>query len=104
VVHRSFELHPNAPAATDIPAIDMLATKYGVSRVQAEAMEARVAEAAPRRRCFFVIDRRYGISGGQPAAVFREALERAYADGAALLGAAGDAGVCGDDGCAVPGK
>lgn len=51
-----------------------------------------------------VIDRRYGISGGQPAEVFREALERAYADGAEPLGAAGDAGVCGDDGCAVPGK
>lgn len=46
---------------------------------------------------FFVIDRRYGISGGQPAEVFREALERAYADGAGPLGAAGDAGVCGDE-------
>ncbi|MEU3992160.1 DsbA family oxidoreductase [Streptomyces platensis] len=199
VVHRSFELDPNAPAATDIPVVDMLATKYGVSRAQAEAMEARVAEAAAgegldyrsdrihgntfvlhrllhlarehgvqeglldafyranfaeARRLgepavlratavgaglpaeevdrvladpgayaqevraeereasqlgatgvpFFVIDRRYGISGGQPAEVFREALERAYADGAGPLGAVGDAGVCGDDGCAVPGK
>ncbi|MGY5126415.1 hypothetical protein [Streptomyces nigrescens] len=59
------------------------------------------------------------ISGGQPAEVFREALERAYADGAGKLQSVGEAndaneadeadeadeaGVCGDDGCAVPGK
>jgi predicted DsbA family dithiol-disulfide isomerase len=29
---------------------------------------------------FFVIDRRYGISGAQPAEVFSQALERAWAD------------------------
>ncbi|MGY5137828.1 DsbA family oxidoreductase [Streptomyces nigrescens] len=203
VVHRSFELDPKAPAATDVPVLDMLATKYGVSRAQAEAMEARVADAAagegldyrsdrihgntfdlhrllhlgrahgvqealldafyranfaearllgdpavlreiavgaglPSEEVarvladpgayarevraeereaaelgatgvpFFVIDRRYGISGGQPAEVFREALERAYADGAEPSQPAGDeagaAPVCGDDGCAVPGK
>ncbi|AZS71180.1 protein-disulfide isomerase [Streptomyces lydicus] len=203
VVHRSFELDPKAPAATDVPVLDMLATKYGVSRAQAEAMEARVADAAagegldyrsdrihgntfdlhrllhlgrahgvqealldafyranfaearllgdpavlreiavgaglPAEEVarvladpeayaeevraeereaaelgatgvpFFVIDRRYGTSGGQPAEVFREALERAYADGAELSQPAGDearaAPVCGDDGCAVPGK
>ncbi|WP_411136294.1 DsbA family oxidoreductase [Streptomyces sp. C10] len=203
VVHRSFELDPKAPAATDVPVLDMLATKYGVSRAQAEAMEARVADAAagegldyrsdrihgntfdlhrllhlgrahgvqealldafyranfaearllgdsavlreiavgaglPAEEVsrvladpgayaqevraeereaaelgatgvpFFVIDRRYGISGGQPAEVFREALERAYADGGEPSQPAGDeagaAPVCGDDGCAVPGK
>lgn len=203
VVHRSFELDPKAPAATDVPVLDMLATKYGVSRAQAEAMEARVADAAAEEGLdyrsdrihgntfdlhrllhlgrahgvqealldafyranfaearplgdpavlreiavgaglpseevarvladpgayaqevraeereaaelgatgvpFFAIDRRYGISGGQPAELFREALERAYADGADLSQPAGDeageAPVCGDDGCAVPGK
>ncbi|MEU9120774.1 DsbA family oxidoreductase [Streptomyces sp. NPDC048506] len=197
VVHRSFELDPSAPAPTDVPVLDMLAAKYGVSRAQAEAMEARVAEAAageglayrsdrvhgntfdlhrllhaarahgvqdalldalyranfaearplgdpavlteiavaaglPAAEAarvladpdahaqdvraderaaaelgatgvpFFVIDRRYGISGGQPAEVFRQALERAHADGAAWVLAAGDAETCGDDGCAVP--
>jgi predicted DsbA family dithiol-disulfide isomerase len=73
--------------------------------VRAEEREA--AELGATGMPFFVIDRRYGISGGQPAEVFREALERAYADGAEPLraaGDAGDAGVCGDDGCAVPGK
>ncbi|WP_329128871.1 DsbA family oxidoreductase [Streptomyces caniferus] len=199
VVHRSCELDPNAPAATDVPVLDMLATKYGVTREQAEAMEARVAEAAagegldyrsdrihgntfdlhrllhaaaahgvhhtlldafyranfaeartlgdpavlreiavcaglPAEEAdrvladpgayaqevradereaaelgatgvpFFVIDRRYGISGGQPAEVFRQALERAHADRPVLVPAADGAGVCGDDGCAVPGK
>ncbi|MYU56868.1 MULTISPECIES: DsbA family oxidoreductase [Streptomyces] len=199
VVHRSFELDADAPAATDIPILDMLATKYGVTREQAEAMEAKVAEAAAGEGLgyrsdrihgntfdlhrllhlakehgvqdallqafyranfaearplgdaavlgeiatgaglpadavarvladpdayadavradereaaqlgaggvpFFVIDRRYGISGGQPADVFRQALERAHAEGVVQILPTGDAEVCGDDGCAVPGK
>ncbi|MFI6770105.1 DsbA family oxidoreductase [Streptomyces sp. NPDC050355] len=199
VVHRSFELDPKAPAPTDIAVLDMLAAKYGVSRAQAEAMEARVAETAaaegldyragrihgntfdlhrllhagkahgvqdalldafyranfaearplgdpavlreiavgaglPEQEAdrvladpaayatevradereaaelgatgvpFFVIDRRYGISGGQPAEVFRQALERAHEETAVQILPAGDAEVCGDDGCAVPGK
>ncbi|WP_399092765.1 DsbA family oxidoreductase [Streptomyces sp. BBFR2] len=197
VVHRSFELDPAAPAPTDVPVLEMLAVKYGVSREQAEAMEARVAEAArgeglgyrsdrvhgntfdlhrllhlakahgvqdallgafyranfaearplgdrdtlvalaagagvPAEEAarvladpdayadavradereaaelgatgvpFFVIDRRYGISGGQPAEVFRQALERAHEESALRTLPTGDAGVCGDDGCAVP--
>ncbi|UNO42749.1 DsbA family oxidoreductase [Streptomyces sp. MST-110588] len=175
VVHRSFELDPRAEAASDVPVIDMLARKYGVSREQAESMEGRVAGAAAQAGLeyrsdrlhgntfdmhrllhlakargvqdallgalyranfaearplgdpatlvgiavgagldaeetervladkgayadavradereaaelgvtgvpFFVIDRRYGISGGQPAEVFVQALERAYAE------------------------
>ncbi|MGD3104790.1 DsbA family oxidoreductase [Streptomyces sp. YGL11-2] len=197
VVHRSFELDPNAPAPTDIPVLDMLAQKYRVTRTEAEAMEARVAEAAAGEGLdyrsdrihgntfdlhrllhlakdhgvqdallsalydanfaqarplgdpaeltrisvaaglpagevarvladpdayaeavraderaaaelgatgvpFFVIDRRYGVSGAQPAEVFRQALERAHADGAVQILPAGDAEVCGDEGCAVP--
>ncbi|QHC21800.1 DsbA family oxidoreductase [Streptomyces sp. GS7] len=197
VVHRSFELDPNAPAPTDIPVLDMLARKYRVTRTEAEAMEARVAEAASGEGLdyrsdrihgntfdlhrllhlakdhgvqdallsalydanfaqarplgdpaeltrisvaaglpadevarvladpdayaeavraderaaaelgatgvpFFVIDRRYGVSGAQPAEVFRQALERAHADGAVRILPAGDAEVCGDEGCAVP--
>ncbi|MFJ5677227.1 DsbA family oxidoreductase [Streptomyces sp. NPDC093097] len=197
VVHRSYELDPQAPAATDVPVLDMLAAKYGVSRAQAEAMEARVAEAAAGEGLgyrsdrihgntfdlhrllhlakahgvqdalltalyranfaearqladpdvltgiavgaglpaaevarvladpdahaddvraderaaaelgatgvpFFVIDRHYGVSGAQPADVFRQALERAHADSAVQVLAADDADVCGDGGCAVP--
>ncbi|MFH8406332.1 DsbA family oxidoreductase [Streptomyces sp. NPDC018019] len=198
VVHRSFELDPQAPAAGDVPVLEMLADKYGVTREQAEAMEARVAEAAAgeglgyrsdrihgntfdlhrllhlakergvqdallgalyranfaearplgdtetltavavaagldadevrrvladpdayaeavrsdereaaelgaRGVPFFVIDRRYGISGGQPAEVFRQALERAREDRAGEAPAGtGDADGCGDGVC-VPG-
>ncbi|MFD5464409.1 DsbA family oxidoreductase [Kitasatospora sp. NPDC127059] len=45
VVHRSFELDPNAPR-TARPVIPLLATKYGMSLEQAEAAEARIAENA----------------------------------------------------------
>lgn len=198
IVHRSFELDPHAPAASDVSVLDMLATKYGVSREQAEAMEARVAEAAAGEGLgyrsdrlhgntfdlhrllhlakehgvqdallgalyranfaearplgdaatltelataaglpadevarvladpdayaeavradereaaelgaggvpFFVIDRRYGISGGQPPEVFRQALERAHADGAVQILPDAGADSCGPDGCSVPG-
>jgi predicted DsbA family dithiol-disulfide isomerase len=62
---------------------------------------------------FFVLDRRYGVSGGQPAEVFRQALEEAWRTrpqapklasvpglGADEIGQSGE--VCGPDGCAVP--
>ncbi|MFH9422502.1 DsbA family oxidoreductase [Streptomyces sp. NPDC017529] len=191
VVHRSFELDPQAAPAGGVMVLDMLAEKYGVSREQAEAMEARVAEAAAgeglgyrsdrvhgntfdlhrllhlakergkqdallgalyranfaearplgdaaeltrvavaagldeadvrrvladgdayaeavradereaaelgaRGVPFFVIDRRYGISGGQPAEVFRQALEQAREAG----GTAAPDGDGSGDGCA----
>jgi predicted DsbA family dithiol-disulfide isomerase len=61
---------------------------------------------------FFVLDRRYGVSGGQPADVFRQALEEAWRTrpqpklasvpglGPDEIGQSGE--VCGPDGCAVP--
>ncbi|TXS51091.1 DsbA family oxidoreductase [Streptomyces sp. t39] len=52
---------------------------------------------------FFVLDRRYGLSGGQPAEVFTQALEQAWKDRAPEPSAAADAGVCGPDGsCEIP--
>ncbi|MCZ2524099.1 MULTISPECIES: DsbA family oxidoreductase [Streptomyces] len=59
---------------------------------------------------FFVLDRRYGISGAQPAEVFAQALDRAWDERAPLRTIADparpgdDASVCGPDGCAVPGQ
>ncbi|MEU1281092.1 DsbA family oxidoreductase [Streptomyces sp. NPDC005805] len=55
---------------------------------------------------FFVFDRRYGVSGGQPAEVFTQALEQAWR-GRALTPVgpadAPDAAACGPDGaCDVP--
>jgi predicted DsbA family dithiol-disulfide isomerase len=63
---------------------------------------------------FFVLDRRYGVSGGQPAEVFRQALEEAWRTRpqppklASIPGLGSDeiaqsGEVCGPDGtCAVP--
>src|SRR5699024_728814 len=58
---------------------------------------------------FFVIDRRYAISGAQPTAVFAEALETAWSENqkiAVLAGGgsddsreSGEGAVCGPDGC-----
>src|SRR6185312_7709810 len=53
---------------------------------------------------FFVLDRKYGISGAQPAEVFSQALEQAWQEANPLtMVAAGpdDAEVCGPDGCAI---
>lgn len=68
-----------------------------------ESEAARLgASAVP----FFVLDRRYGISGGQPAEVFAQALEQAWKDREVpgLIQAGGDAEACDADGsCDVPG-
>lgn len=60
---------------------------------------------------FFVIDRKFGLSGAQPAATFSAALDQAWQESHPLVmvdaGAAGTAddgtgsGACGPDGCAV---
>lgn len=71
--------------------------------VRADEREASElgADAVP----FFVLDRRYGISGGQPSEVFVQALEQAWKDrpATALTTVGGDAAACGPDGaCEVP--
>ena len=61
---------------------------------------------------FFVIDRKFGLSGAQPSATFSMALERAWQDAHPLAmvnaggpgtedGAEKDGGACGPQGCAV---
>jgi len=58
---------------------------------------------------FFVIDRKFGLSGAQPAATFTMALEQAWQDSHPLVmvgtdgSAAGvaDGDACGPDGCTV---
>ncbi|KMS71922.1 protein-disulfide isomerase [Streptomyces viridochromogenes] len=52
---------------------------------------------------FFVLDRKFGVSGAQPAEVFEQALTQAWGDRSPLtLIDQGDADACGPDGCAVP--
>ncbi|MDT9685518.1 DsbA family oxidoreductase [Streptomyces sp. TRM76323] len=67
------------------------------------ADEREAAELGATGVPFFVLDRRYGVSGGQPAEVFTQALEQAW-QGRALQPAAtaGPAPACDADGaCAV---
>ncbi|MFF9911186.1 DsbA family oxidoreductase [Streptomyces sp. NPDC013457] len=61
------------------------------------ADEREAAELGANGVPFFVLDRRYGISGGQPAEVFTQALEQAW-QGRALQQVGGDAAACDVDG------
>jgi len=73
--------------------------KAYADEVRADEQEA--AELGANAVPFFVFDRRYGISGGQPAEVFAQALEQAWKD--RPVTAATDAAACDADGaCEVP--
>ncbi|WP_120521153.1 DsbA family oxidoreductase [Arthrobacter celericrescens] len=51
---------------------------------------------------FFVIDRKYGLSGAQPAEVFTQALAQAWQEANPLVAVgSSDAEACGPDGCAI---
>jgi predicted DsbA family dithiol-disulfide isomerase len=56
VVWRSFELDPNAPATVDVDLIERLASKYGVSRAEAESMNARVTANAAEEGLDYRLD------------------------------------------------
>ncbi|MYT78251.1 Predicted dithiol-disulfide isomerase, DsbA family [Streptomyces sp. MnatMP-M77] len=69
------------------------------------ADEREAAELGANAVPFFVLDRRYGISGGQPSEVFVQALEQAWKDRpvTALTPVGGEAAGCDADGsCEVP--
>ncbi|MEV6774547.1 DsbA family oxidoreductase [Nocardia sp. NPDC051030] len=77
------------------------------STAYADAVRADEAEAArlgARGVPFFVLDRKYGVSGAQPAEVFAQALEQAWSDHAPELEVIGGADACGPDGCALPAR
>lgn len=70
----------------------------------ADEVEADIREAASLGANgvpFFVIDRKYGISGAQPSEVFGQVLDRAWDESHPQLDVVGGAGVCGPDGCAI---
>ena len=77
----------------------------------ADAVEADIREAAGLGATgvpFFVIDRKYGVSGAQPAEAFVQVLERAWSEAHPRLQHVGhqhvgqqDGEVCGPDGCAI---
>jgi len=70
----------------------------------ADAVEADIREAAALGATgvpFYVVDRKYGISGAQPSEVFTQVLDRAWADSHPQLDVVGGADACGPDGCAI---
>lgn len=64
------------------------------------ADEARAQALGIRGVPYFVIGRRYGVSGAQPAELLLGALEKAWSELPELDRARGDATACGPDGCA----
>ncbi|RPF32541.1 DsbA family oxidoreductase [Streptomyces sp. TLI_185] len=67
------------------------------------ADEREAAELGANGVPFFVLDRKFGVSGAQPAEVFTQALTQAWGERSPLqLLDQGDADACGPDGCAVP--
>ncbi|MFJ7266110.1 DsbA family oxidoreductase [Streptomyces sp. NPDC099050] len=70
---------------------------------EVRADEREAAELGANAVPFFVLDRRFGISGGQPAEVFTRALEQAWAGREVTPPAAPEGEACEPDGaCAVP--
>jgi predicted DsbA family dithiol-disulfide isomerase len=56
-VWRSFQLDPRAPAVSEGDPLDRLAAKYGMTRAQAEAAQARVTATAAAAGLDFHLDR-----------------------------------------------
>ncbi|MCF3135950.1 DsbA family oxidoreductase [Streptomyces olivochromogenes] len=76
---------------------------------EVRADEREAAELGANGVPFFVLDRKYGVSGAQPAEVFTRALDQAWGERSPLRlldqgdqGDLGDGAACGPDGCAVP--
>jgi predicted DsbA family dithiol-disulfide isomerase len=70
----------------------------------ADAVEVDVREAASLGATgvpFYVIDRKYGVSGAQPSETFAQVLERAWSESHPVLDLVGGADACGPDGCAI---
>ncbi|MFI9504500.1 DsbA family oxidoreductase [Nocardia sp. NPDC052566] len=53
---------------------------------------------------FFVFDRKYGVSGAQPAEVFAQALSQAWTEREPAIQTIGGGEACGPDGCELPAR
>jgi len=74
------------------------------SNQYAEQVEADIRDAASLGANgvpFYVIDRKYGVSGAQPSETFVQILERAWSEAHPQLDLVGGGDACGPDGCAV---
>ncbi len=81
-------------------ALEVLAGGEHSEAVRADLAQARAygISGVP----FFVVDRKYAVSGAQPVEVFASLLEQAWADDHPQLQVLADGTVCGPDGCPVP--
>ena len=96
VVRAILERSPGLdPARVD----EVLGSSEYADAVQADIDQARAfgATGVP----FYVVDRKYGISGAQPREVFSQVLERAWDESHPKLDLVGGADACGPDGCAI---
>jgi predicted DsbA family dithiol-disulfide isomerase len=77
----------------------VLASDEYADAVLADVEQARVfgATGVP----FYVVDRKYGISGAQATEVFTQVLERAWEESRPKLDLLAGADACGPDGCAI---
>jgi predicted DsbA family dithiol-disulfide isomerase len=103
----------------DVATLARLAEEVGISAADAQAVlssdtfaddvradEREAQELGINGVPFFVLDRRYGISGAQPAEVFEQALEQAWAEAhpkrvLTQVGATSGDAACTDDSCAI---
>ncbi len=76
----------------------------GTFLTQVRAEECEAAALGATGVPFFVVDRRYGVAGAQPAEALLEVLETAWSERPQLVSvipAAGPDAACGPDGCAL---
>ncbi len=97
-----------APLATEAGLDEAEAQRVAHGDAYAAEVDADIAQAhayGANGVPFFVIDRRYGISGAQPVELFTQALARAWADRAPITlvapAASGSDAACGPVGCAI---
>lgn len=78
----------------------VLASQEYADAVAADIAQARAygATGVP----FFVVDKKYGVSGAQPSEVFARLLDQVWTESHPVLQTVGgDADACGPDGCAI---
>ncbi len=91
-------------AGLDPEAARAVLTDQEAYAAEVRADEQDAARLGARGVPFFVLDRKYGVSGAQPVDVFTRALTQAWGERSPLTLVDGgtDAEACGPDGCAVP--
>ena len=91
-------------AATEVGIDEVAAKEVLAGDAYADAVEHDIREAAALGATgvpFFVVDRKYGVSGAQPVEVFTQVLDRAWQEARPALDVVGGDDACGPDGCAL---